>query len=109
MHREILGLRYGDGKQVDHIDGNGLNNQKSNVRICTRSQNAFNRKLVSSNSGRKGVTWHKTVGMWEAQIRKDGKNIYLGCFQDKENAATAYDIAAEKMFGEFALLNSSIV
>ena len=79
------------GMDVDHRDGDGLNNQKSNLRVCTRSENALNRKELnkSNTSGISGVRWHKATKKWLAQITYGGKKIYLGLFNFKEDAAMA--------------------
>jgi hypothetical protein len=104
MHRLIL--KTPSKIQVDHIDGNGLNNQKSNIRNCNRSQNQMNRINQANNtSGYKGVTWNSHVGSWQAQLKVGGKQLYLGCHKNILNAAVAYNDAAIKHFGEFARLN----
>lgn len=94
------------GKKVDHISGNTLDNRRDNLRHATRSQNAVNRPLASNNtSGYRGVSFHKGKGRWRASIKQDGRAIYLGSFSDKEDAARAYNEAALRLFGEFAILN----
>jgi len=101
MHREILGATH--NKHVDHKDGDGLNNQKHNLRICDRYQNSQNSKKASSNtSGFKGVYWDRS---WKAAIYAFGDKYFLGCFRSPEDAARAYDRAALKYHGEFARLN----
>lgn len=106
MHREIMGLSLKDGKQLDHIDNNGLNNQRSNLRICTTRQNQFNRKPVKGATSQfKGVTWHLRDKKWYVQIGYNGKNNYLGVSDNEVQAAKMYDRAAIKYFGEFAYLN----
>jgi hypothetical protein len=99
MHVLILGL-----KGVDHKDGNGLNNQRNNLRQATKTQNMRNRgKTVANTSGFKGV---KKNGLnWMAYIKLDGKQICLGTYRDIKEAACAYDVAALKHFGDFANLN----
>lgn len=106
MHRVILGLRRGDGKMVDHVDRNGLNNQRSNIRICTKAQNAHNSCRANGKSKYKGVTREKRYGLWQVTItiRKD-RRIHIGYFKDEIAAARAYDIAAIQYFGEFARPN----
>ena len=109
MHREILGLKRGDGKLGDHRNRNGLDNRRSNLRICTGAENLQNRgKTKNNTSGYKGVSWHKQNKYWVAQLHKNGKHIHAGCYKDKITAARAYDIAAIQYFGEFAYLNFPI-
>ncbi len=106
MHREILGLDHGDRRQVDHINGDGLDNRKENLRICDTSKNVINRSIGKINtSGYKGVNWRKKSKKWVARIGFNNKRIYLGDFNNKEDAARAYDTAALKYYGEFAKLN----
>ena len=91
---------------VDHINHDGLDNRKENLRICTRSQNMMNQRVYKNNkSGYKGVYWHKANSYWVSQIRKNKKSIYLGYFKDKTVAAKAYNKAALEIFGKYALLN----
>jgi len=104
MHRLIMNAQK--GQQVDHIDGNGLNNIKSNLRFCTSTQNKQNgRSYKNSTSKYKGVSWHRSGQKWQARIRLNGKQVYIGVFNDEAEAARAYDCKAEKLFGEFARLN----
>jgi hypothetical protein len=112
MHREITNAPK--GMSVDHINGNPLDNRKDNLRVCTYSQNQMNRgKIKNNTSGYKGVFYMKrTKDMinehlkpWKAQIRFNGKVIYLGIYKTKEPAARIYDKKALELFGEFAQLN----
>ena len=104
MHRLIMNAP--DGIEVDHKDGNGLNCQKENMRFCNHQGNSQNRRVnINSQSGFKGVSWHKYKNKWMARIGHDGQIENLGNFTDKEDAALAYNAAALKYFGEFAKLN----
>jgi hypothetical protein len=102
MHREILCASK--GVQVDHANGNGLDNRRINIRLCTQSQNNANIGKTSRNqSGFKGVT--KSHRKWVASLSKDGHKILIGSFNTKQEAAQAYDEAARKYHGEFAKTN----
>ena len=98
------------GTEVDHENCNGLDNQRHNLRFCTRSQNMGNaRKPKTNTSGYKGVTWDKWVNKWKAQTKKDGKHIAIGRFFCLIAAAKAYDKKARELFGEFARVNFPII
>lgn len=100
MHREILGLEFGDGIIGDHVDGNTLDNRRQNLRRSTVSQNAINSRVRSTNtSGFKGVSRFRKV--WQAHIWLNGKQIRLGLFDAPEKAHEAYRDAAAKLHGEF--------
>ena len=89
-------------------DGDGLNNQKANLRICTRSQNKMNGKSYKNSSSKyKGIWWVKKNKKWRVRIRLNNKTIHLGYFKDETEAAKAYDSKAKELFGEFARLNFS--
>lgn len=108
MHRRIMKLKKGDKKEVDHINGNGLDNRKSNLRICDRYMNNRNcRCFMKKTSKYKGVSLAKgrKVKKWYATITYNKKQIWLGSYDNEEDAANAYDAAAIKYFGEFANLN----
>lgn len=106
MHRFILDLgAY--RPLVDHINNNGLDNRKENLRLVTDRQNAMNSSpRRNCTSKYKGVSWHKRDKRWEVYIwPKKGKRIYLGGSKDEETAARMYNEAATKYFGEYAYLN----
>lgn len=91
------------GKSTDHINGDKLDNRRSNLRTCTQSQNMANRgHQVNNKSGYKGVYW--AAGKWTAQIRLKGETIYLGRSSDIKEAARMYNKAAQKYHGEYARL-----
>jgi hypothetical protein len=91
---------------IDHINHNGLDNRKANLRLATPAQNSRNRRPVGRGSSQyKGVSYRKTDGVFIADIRAGRKRIYLGCFKREIEAAKAYDTAAKKYHGEFASLN----
>lgn len=93
------------GKEVDHINGDKLDNRRSNLRFCTRSQNQANRPKMCGNSKYKGVSFHTRDKIWNAYIRFQYKLIHLGNFKSDIQAASAYNLAATKYFGEYAKLN----
>jgi len=102
MHHFILGSR----ERVDHADLNGLNNQRSNLRHVSASQNCANRrKSQYSRSQYKGVSYVSERGNWRVVVGHHGKSIHVGCFRDEEEAARAYDERALAIHGEFARLN----
>ena len=94
---------------VDHINGDGLDNRRSNLRVVTQAQNTKNRSKQRSatSSPYKGVSWHKHKqhNKWSAYITANGHRKHLGYFSDPVDAAKAYDSAARELFGEFAKLN----
>lgn len=101
MHRVILNAPK--KVYVDHADGNGLNNQRKNLRLCTPSLNRANSRDAPNEAGFRGVL--RAHRRWRAQIFANGIRYNLGAFDDKEAAARAYDAAALFHFGEFARLN----
>jgi len=104
LHRYITGCP--SGMVVDHIDGNPLNNCRSNLRICSNAENMRNRKKnINGTSKYKGVSFHKRDKVFMACIRLDNKLFHLGYFKDEKDAAEAYNKAAIKYHGEFARLN----
>ena len=107
MHRVILGLQPSDKRQCHHHDGNGLNNQQSNLRVCTAMQNIQSaRKRTGCTSKHKGVFWYQRSRKWCSRIGLNRKRIHLGYFGSETEAAKAYNESALKHFGEFALLNT---
>jgi hypothetical protein len=106
MHRFILGLGYGDPREVDHINHNRADNRRSNLRVCLHEDNQRNQKAqVGKSSGFKGVYFRKDTYKWSAYIDFNWKRLWLGCFLTEEEAAKAYDRAALQHFGEFACTN----
>lgn len=107
MHRIIMNAK--PGEIVDHINGNGLDNRKKNLRIVSKSQNSSNSKLnCNSSSGYKGVHKRSDCGKWQARIQVNKKTIHLGYREDPKEAAKLYDEAAIKYFGEYAKTNASL-
>ena len=103
MHRLLLKC---EGKIIDHISGDGLDNRKSNIRCCTKSENPINRRInINNHSGYKGVSWFKVVKKWRAQIQYKKIVYHLGTYEKRIDAASAYNKAAIKFHGEFAKLN----
>jgi hypothetical protein len=105
MHRQIMNAPA--GFVVDHINYNGLDNRKANLRIANYSQSVCHRRKLnkSSYSRYKGAYWAKEIKRWKAKIHVNGKCMYLGSFRDEIEAAKAYDRAAKKYHSEFAALN----
>jgi hypothetical protein len=106
MHRFIVGVSDST-ILVDHKDGNGLNNQRNNLRPCSKSQNGMNRGTIRKNrlSKFKGVQWHKAGKKWVSEIVVNKKKTYLGLFINEEDAAKDYEIKSKELHGEFSKLN----
>ena len=102
LHRFVMNA--GPGELVDHRNGDRWDCRKENLRVATLSQNAANRASLAGRTW-KGIFQHGET--WKARIKVDQQSIYLGCFSTPEEAALAYDIAAKKLFGEFACVNFS--
>jgi len=92
------------GKMIDHINGNSLDNRRSNLRICTQKQNSRN-KASAGLSQFKGVSWNTASRKWQLYIYYKNNNRFLGLFENERHAAMVYDIWAKDIFGEFAKLN----
>lgn len=104
MHRIIL--KAPENMEVDHIDGDKLNNQKVNLRLVSHASNTQNaRPRKDGRSPFKGVIWHSQSNKWRPRITVNHRRIHLGYFTDEIEAAKAYDHAARKYHGEFARLN----
>jgi hypothetical protein len=104
LHRLVAGTL--PGEHTDHIDGDGLNNRRANLRRCQPMENGRNRRPNrNSPSPYKGVYLIAVSGKWRARIRVNYRQIHLGCHSTPEDAAAAYNEAAIKHFGEFANLN----
>ena len=106
MHRFLLSAPK--GVMVDHRNGDKLDNRKENLRLCSNSQNQANRQVFRGVSPFKGVCWQQRpngTGAWKAQLIVEGSVVYLGVFKTDLGAASAYNDAALKHFGEFAHLN----
>jgi hypothetical protein len=103
MHRQLMNPPK--GMVVHHVNNDGCDNRKQNLRIVTYKQNAVNNKPKPGPSKYKGVYWHKQRRKWVASLRHHRKKIYIGVFTDEIEAAKAYDTAAKKYHGEYAYLN----
>jgi len=111
MHRvileRILGRKLEKGEQCDHINHDGLDNRRNNIRLATKQEN--NRNMSKSRSNKtskyKGVYWHADRNKWRARIVINEKSKSLGYFINEKEAAKAYNNAATELFGEFAKLN----
>lgn len=104
MHRVIMDAPQ--GMDVDHINGNPLDNRKSNLRICEHQQNKGNtKKPISNKSGYKGVSWDKVNKMWLVSTSYFGKSYNFGRFSNLVEAALEYDNVAKQLHGEYARLN----
>ncbi len=104
MHRVVLNAP--NGTEVDHTNGNGLDNRRANVRLCNHSENSYNRRRCKNKTSKyKGVSWFQSGNKWRVTIRVNKKQISLGYFKSEVEAALTYDRAAIKYFGSFAKLN----
>jgi hypothetical protein len=105
MHRRIFDVP--EDKLIDHINHNGLDNRKENLRIATNMQNSWNKRKQRGDysSQYKGVSWAMRVGKWHTEIYCRGKKIFIGYFDDQISAARAYDARATELYGDYATLN----
>jgi hypothetical protein len=105
MHRVVA--KTPEGMVTDHLDGDSLNNQVSNVRSCTNAQNQHNQRLkkFQKTSKYKGVSWRQRDECWQTHIMVENKSINLGNYESEIDAAYAYDISAREHFGAFARTN----
>ena len=106
MHRLLM--NFPSGMVIDHINRNGLDNRRANLRIVTNRQNCWNSScgINVGSSKYKGVRWLARDRKWRSSIRHNGRKVSLGDFKDEISAARAYDAAAKRYRGEFAVLNS---
>lgn len=109
MHRAVFerhGIEIPEGMEIDHRNGDGLDNEKNNLRVASRQQNQMNKNGNKNSSSKyKGVSWNTRNKRWHSSIKIKGEKTYLGCLKDEKEAALAYNKAAIIHFGEFANLN----
>ncbi len=104
MHRQIMD--FPKDIMIDHINGNGIDNRRSNLRFATYSQNLANMRSVAPSTSRfKGVYWDKKANAWGSTIQHEKERIFIGYFNDEYAAALAYDAHARELFKEYAYLN----
>ena len=109
MHRYLTDCPA--GKLVDHADGDGLNNRRANMRVCTHTENMWNQRAQATGrkvSRFKGVTWKPRGKPWAAAIQQRGERLYIGSYRTEEEAARAYDAAAKVFHGRFACTNAGM-
>jgi len=102
LHQFLLGFPV---SQIDHVNGDGLDNRKTNLRLCSQGQNICGVRKKTNRSGFVGVSCVKSTGKFIAQISKEGKCWHLGTFKTAREAAVAYDQVAQQLYGSFARLN----
>ena len=103
MHREIM--KPPAGFVVDHINHNGADNRRCNLRVCTQAENVRNCRGRGTGSRYKGVRPRREQNKWQARIAINGRGESIGCFDSEIEAALAYDLRAIVLFGQFAYLN----
>ena len=103
MHRLVMDAQ--DGQMVDHKNGIGIDNRKSNLRFASPSQNSMNLHTIRGLSPYRGVSWSKRYEKWQCSISKEGRRIFIGRYSDEVEAAMAYDRVAIEIHGEFAAIN----
>jgi hypothetical protein len=103
MHRQLSGAQK--GQVVDHVNRNGLDNRRSNIRLCDQSLNQGNKRAIGGASRFKGVWWCRATKKWRAEITQNGRKHRAGSHPNEISAARAYNAKARSLFGEFALLN----
>jgi hypothetical protein len=104
LHRLLV--QPAPGADVDHINGDGLDNRRANLRAASRTQNNANRRIFRAAG--KGAYFDRQTGRWRAEISHQGRVHKLGRFPSRSSALAAYDAAATKLFGEFALINGAV-
>lgn len=103
MHRQIMDF---PDLEVDHVNGNTLDNRRKNLRIATHTENSKNRMVNKNSSSQlKGIWWYEKLKRWQVYIKTDRKRKYLGVFKDKILASKAYNDAALKYHGKYAKFN----
>lgn len=105
MHRVLMRKSLVEGMVVDHIDGNGLNNQRANLRVCTPAENSRNRLSGGSTSAFNGVSFVKKTGKWQVMVQPDYDQICLGFYESEQVAAGVYNSGAKRLYLDFARLN----
>lgn len=103
MHAFIM--KTPQGMHTDHINNNKLDNRKQNLRICTPAQNQVRSFKKNNTSGFKGVSWNKDKKKWDARTYYKNKQVFIGYFEDKAEAANAFNNKVKDLYGEFAYLN----
>jgi hypothetical protein len=103
MHRLIM--LPDPGHEIDHINGDKLDNRRRNLRVCAHGENMRNQRSAFGSSRYKGVSWDNLRGKWRAYIVRDSRQVWLGYFDNEADAARAYNDAAFEVHGEFSLPN----